>query len=385
MSRREPFDLCAVLADDALLDALGPRAESDARIRARFGDDVLVETLLLYRGRQLAPTPRIRVTRRFRPRATVVAAALIAVVFGLGSGLDAGIGPPGPPTGPAAHTVDRYLKLAAANLASGDHASARVDVVRAGRLLGAVRAADARSELEARWVAIDRAVRDTTAPLVSRSDRVPENREPATGAAHSTSSNSPPHQERQDRAATSSVPVPPHRQVPVGTDRHAALDPPHDPPAADGATARTTQRSAEDRRSQDEAGRPPPAHEGRTPTTPLPVKARTHSDDPWHVAGQPPTSRPTAPPDGRSSTRDASSSWDRTPPARHRADSNGLAPHPRTWPDVGRPGLAGLLRSGGLRPGPQRGHHLRGYGGAPREGAQERNVPGWRRIAPRFE
>jgi hypothetical protein len=48
----EPFDLRAVLSDDALLDALGPDGLDDAEVRERFADlqpDALIELLLTVR------------------------------------------------------------------------------------------------------------------------------------------------------------------------------------------------------------------------------------------------------------------------------------------------------------------------------------------------
>ncbi|MFC5949451.1 hypothetical protein ACFQH9_14335, partial [Pseudonocardia lutea] len=137
----DPVDLCAILSDDALLDALGRYALSDDRIRECYGSDPVVDLLLGWRGGDddqdtgppsaeeeqpvaeaaeaseavpAAPAPRRADESRRARRLPMAAAAALVVGCLLGAGLGEGPGTLAVGSADAARVVDARLDRAAA-------------------------------------------------------------------------------------------------------------------------------------------------------------------------------------------------------------------------------------------------------------------------------
>jgi hypothetical protein len=200
----EPFDLHAVLSDDALLNALGPDGLDNTTIRERFADsqpDALIDLLLTVRGSAGAvdarepdvgrpassgcggpasrssrpvgggaPEPR----RSLRISLTLAAAALTAAL--LAPGIEARAAVPGDALWPvtlvlypgrvvsvdAADQVTRRLDAAAAAMVAGDDRAARIELQAAEGQLSRVSAKDGRPALQARHGDLDRALHVAT-------------------------------------------------------------------------------------------------------------------------------------------------------------------------------------------------------------------------------
>ena len=196
----EPFDLRAVLSDDALLDALGPDGLDDTTTRQRFAEsqpDALIDLLLTVResagavdtrtppadvspactgcdapgdrprrGGRRAPEPR----RSRRISLTLAAAALTAAF--LAPGIEARAAVPGDSLWPvtlvlypgrvvsvdAADQVTRRLDAAAAAMATGDDRDARTELQAAESQLSRVSAEDGRPALQTRHGDLDQAL-----------------------------------------------------------------------------------------------------------------------------------------------------------------------------------------------------------------------------------
>jgi hypothetical protein len=196
----EPFDLHAVLSDDALLDALGPDGLDDTEVREQFADsqpDALIELLLTVResagaadarepdgGRPASsgcggpesrpPRPvgggATGPRRSRRISLTLGAAALVAALLAAGIGARAAepddalwpvtsiLYPQRAESVDAADQATRRLDAAAAAMAAGDDLAARIELQAAESQLTRVRAEDGRPALQARHGDLDRAL-----------------------------------------------------------------------------------------------------------------------------------------------------------------------------------------------------------------------------------
>ncbi|MEN3303319.1 hypothetical protein [Pseudonocardia sp.] len=196
----EPFDLRAVLSDDALLDALGPDCLDDAEVRERFADlqpDALIELLLTVResagdadspepdgGRSASSGCGGPASRSSRPvcggapkhrrarRISLIlgAAALVAALLAAGIGARAAdphdalwpvtviLYPHRARSVNAAEQVSRRLDAAAAAMAAGDDRAARIELQAAEGRLARVGAEDGRPALQARHGDLDHAL-----------------------------------------------------------------------------------------------------------------------------------------------------------------------------------------------------------------------------------
>ncbi|GAA4535733.1 hypothetical protein [Pseudonocardia xishanensis] len=259
---RPPLDLSAVLADDALLDALG--RDTDAEILARHSGDPLVEALLEWRSTGVPPVvrrpcPRGRLpavappapsagAERRRPRLPVAGAVASLVACLVGVGLVVGppdAGRPARSSVEAARVVDERLALAAAELATGDRLTARTQLELAEQVLRTVRPEDGRAVLEARRSALERATKDDPPAAPPR---------PAAHREGGGRSSAPPVAPEpgpavRNTGAAETVQRTPHRAPEPTADRHVE-DRPADHRADDRLTDHPADRHTETQRVQ---------------------------------------------------------------------------------------------------------------------------------------
>jgi hypothetical protein len=335
----EPFDLHAVLSDDALLNALGPDALDDTTIRERFADsqpDALIDLLLTVResagavdarepdgGRPAssgcggpasrssrpvgggAPGPR----RSRRISLTLAAAALTAAL--LAPGIEARAAVPGDSLWPvtiilypqraesvnAAENVTRRLDAAAAAMAAGDDRAARIELQAAEGQLSRVSAKDGRPALQARHGDLDRALHVATGDDADAGARTTQ---PSPGPA---------------RRGPAAHPVPPASQLdtPMTVSTTTAAITTRPP---EGARRRTGERPAV-RPDESEAPRTTP---GRPEQGHTRAPGAAHRTDTARPAGRPRApDQPGSPGAGRTPGRSGGSE-----PA-HRSDQTGTA------------------------------------------------------------
>jgi hypothetical protein len=240
-----PFDLHAVLADDALLEALGPDGLDGITIRERFADshpDTLIDLLLSVRetagavevrepdadDSRLVSTgcdrpasrssPRVRESapgrRRFRRISLTLAAAALTAAF-LAPGIGARAAGPGDALWPvtivlypgrvvsvrAVEQVSRRLDAAAAAMAAGNDQDARIELQAAESQLDRVSAKDGRPALQARQGDLDHALHAATR---TDGDAGTRTKTPSTGPA-------------RDGPAAYPIPPTPTRGAPTAT------------------------------------------------------------------------------------------------------------------------------------------------------------------------